>query len=73
MGAQDFYTLLGRPAQSLEFQDLRALHGPETERHNEAVPPERWERFLNSDERAAEILEELKETAAGNVYSLLFF
>lgn len=60
---REFYTGLGRPALTPAFMDLEALFGKETEDHDASVPPDRWERFLDSDERAAELLDELKERA----------
>ena len=54
-----FVTLDGRFALSRERQDLRGLMGPETRRQQEAVPPERWDRFLGEDGEAADLLERL--------------
>lgn len=54
-----FYTLDGRFAIDRERMDLRALFGPATERLVEAVPPERWWRFLEADAEAADLLERL--------------
>jgi hypothetical protein len=58
-GAGAFVTLDGRFALSRERQDARAQMGPETRRQQEAVPPERWGEFLDADDMAADLLEEL--------------
>ncbi|MGH3086277.1 MAG: hypothetical protein ACRDSJ_03025 [Rubrobacteraceae bacterium] len=62
-----FYTQLGRLALSPTFQDLQALCGREAEEHIESVPADRWERFLDSDEHAAELLDKLKGRAGAGV------
>ena len=54
-----FWTLDGRFAVSLQRIDLQGLMGPRTEEMQETMPRERWERFLESDEEAAELLERL--------------
>jgi hypothetical protein len=49
----------GRFALDRDLLDARGLHGPRTRELQEAVPPERWERFLAADERAAAAVERL--------------
>lgn len=51
-----FLTLDGRFALSPGCVDMRNLMGPDTQRIQEAVPPERWERFLDTDQDAADAL-----------------
>jgi hypothetical protein len=58
-----FVTLDGRFAVSRRRMDLRNLMGPRTEAIVESIPPERWPRFLEADEEAAELLERLLELA----------
>jgi hypothetical protein len=64
-----FVALDGRFAVSHSRMDLRGLMGPRTVEIQEAIAstPERWKRFLEADEEAADFLErlqELGETAA---------
>jgi hypothetical protein len=62
-----FWTLDGRFALSPRRMDLRALMGPRTQETQQAIPSERWGRFLAADEEAAELLErvlQLGEDAA---------
>lgn len=59
--ADAFWTLDGRFALSQRRMDLRGLMGPRTEEIHETMPPERWARFLETDEEAAELLERLLE------------
>ena len=54
-----FWTLDGRFAVSRWRMDLRGLTGPRTVAIQETMPPERWQRFLETDEEAAELLERL--------------
>src|SRR3712207_5914889 len=58
-----FVTLDGRFAVSRERMDLRGLMGPRTVEIQEAITntPQRWQRFLEVDDVAAEILERLLE------------
>jgi hypothetical protein len=56
-----FVTPDSRFALSRERMDLRGLMGPLTQEQQEAIPPERWERFLETDEEAAALLERLLE------------
>jgi hypothetical protein len=58
-----FWTLDGRFALSRYRMDLRGLHGPRTQEIQETMPRERWGRFLEADEEAAELLEALLELA----------
>jgi hypothetical protein len=61
----DFVTLDGRFAVSPKRMDLRGLMGPRTVELQEAIAdtPERWRRFLEADEEAAELLEQLMKLA----------
>jgi hypothetical protein len=56
-----FWTLDGRFALSQHRMDLRGLMGPRTESIQETMTPQRWERFLEADEEAADLLERLLE------------
>lgn len=58
-----FWTLDGRFALAPWRVDLSALMGPDTQRIQESMPPERWERFLAADEEAAEALDRLRALA----------
>jgi len=51
----------GRFALSRERMDLRGLMGPRTQEQQQEIPPERWRRFLEADEEAAELLERIRE------------
>ncbi len=61
--AGTFWTLDGRFALSRKHMDLRGLMGPRTQEIQERIPPERWGRFLEADEEAAELLECILELA----------
>jgi hypothetical protein len=62
-----FVTLDGRFAVSPKRMDLRGLMGPRTVEIQEEIvnTPERWERFLEADEEAAELLRRLLELGEG--------
>jgi hypothetical protein len=60
-----FYTLDGRFALDRERMDLQALMGPQTRRIEEAVPTERWRKFLSADASASDLLEDLLARAEG--------
>jgi hypothetical protein len=57
-----FVTSDGRFAVSPERLDLRGLMGPRTEAIHEAIDsnPERWQGFLIADNRAADLLEDIR-------------
>ena len=58
-------TLDGRFAVSRHRMDLRNLGEPRTQAMQEAMVPERWQRFLKADEEAAELMERLLELGDG--------
>lgn len=60
-GSGDFVTPDGRLAVGPRRMDIQGLMGPATEALQEEIAntPERWERFLATDEEAADLLEEL--------------
>jgi hypothetical protein len=62
-GSGAFVTPDGRFAVSRERMDLRGLSGPRTEAMQDAIAntPERWRRFLEAAEEAAELLERILE------------
>jgi hypothetical protein len=55
----DFCTFDGRFAVGKGGLNIRNLMGKETEAQADAVPVDRWQRFLEADEKAAELLERL--------------
>jgi hypothetical protein len=63
-----FWSLDGRLACSRTHMDLQALMGHRTEELEEAIPPERWGRFLAHDGEAKDLLARLLELAqAANI------
>ena len=58
-----FVTLGGRFAVSRERMDLRGLMGPRTRALQEAMPRDRWGRFLAADDEAADTYARLIELA----------
>jgi hypothetical protein len=56
-----FWTLDGRFPLSRYRMDLRGFLGARTDAVLETLTPERWERFLEADEEAAELLKRLLE------------
>ena len=56
-----FVTLDGRFAVGREHMDLRRLMGSHTQEIQDAIAdtPQRWQRFLEADEGAADILQQL--------------
>lgn len=62
-----FWTLDGRFALSPNRRDIGAVMGRNTQRILKSMPPDRWKRFLESDEDAANALERLFELVNGCV------
>ena len=55
------HKLDGRFAVSRRRMDLRGLMGPRTQAMQETMPLDMWERFLEDDQEAAELLEHILE------------